>query len=127
MVLEKFLSPMNLLGTHTLSILQLSEVIMIGKYKNFKFTAFQIVAPSLKDFNYGQQFMIVSFVPCLYQNHFTQKNGYRVPLTRFRGWLAKNTTYSIVENICFNPNIASQIQIIENGYFGECLSSLLKS
>lgn len=56
---------------------------MIGKYKNFKFAVFQIVVPSVKDFNYSQKFLVLSFVSNLCQNHFPRKKSYGVLLARF--------------------------------------------
>ena len=64
---------------------KLAEIIIISKYKNFKFAVFQIVALSLKGLNYGQQFLIVSFVPSLYRNDFPRKKGYEMLLIRFWG------------------------------------------
>ena len=46
---------------------------MINKNKNFKFAAFEVVVPSLKNFNYGQKFLIMSFVPSFYQNYFPRE------------------------------------------------------
>ena len=55
---------------------------MICKHKTFEFAALQVVALSLKDFNYGQYFLIMSFVPSLYQNNFPRDKSYGVPLAR---------------------------------------------
>ena len=57
---------------------------MIGKHKNLEFAALQVVAPGLKSFNYGQQFLIVHFVPSLYWDHFPRKKDYGVPLAGLR-------------------------------------------
>ena len=48
---------------------------MIGNYKNFKFATLQIVAPGLKSFNYGQQFLIVGFIPSFRRNYFPIEKG----------------------------------------------------
>ena len=53
---------------------------MIGKHKNFEFIVFQVVTPSLKGFNYSQQFLIMRFVPSLCRNHFPGEKNYGLPL-----------------------------------------------
>lgn len=53
---------------------------MINKRKNFKFIAFKVVAPSFNGFNYNQKFLVVSFVPSFYQNHFPREKCYGMPL-----------------------------------------------
>ena len=58
---------------------------MIGRHKNFELTALQVVAPSLKNFNYGHHFLIVGFVSSLCQNHFSREQGYGLPLVGLRG------------------------------------------
>ena len=58
---------------------------MIGKHKNIKFTVLQIVASSLKGFNYGQQFLIMGFIPSLCRNYFPREKGYGVPLAGLLG------------------------------------------
>lgn len=55
---------------------------MIDKYKNFKFTVFQVVALSFKSFNYAKQFLIVSFIPSLCQNHFAGEKDYKISLVK---------------------------------------------
>ena len=57
---------------------------MIGKHKKFEFAALQVVASGLKNFNYGQQFLIVGFVPSLYWDHFLREKGYGVLLAELR-------------------------------------------
>ena len=47
---------------------------------NFGFAALQELAPGLKSFNSGQQFLIVGFVPSLCRHHFPRKKDYVVPL-----------------------------------------------
>ena len=90
---------------------------MIGKHKNFEFTALQVVAPGLKSFNYGQQFLIVCFVPSLCRNHFSRDKGYRLALTSFQGKLAQNTTYGIAGSIYFNSNITFQMKMVKDRGF----------
>ena len=90
---------------------------MIGKHKNFKFAALQVVAPGLKSFNYSQQFLIVRFVPSLYQDYFPREKSYWVPLVGLRSELVKNTTYSITGNIGFDLNVALWIKMMEDKGF----------
>ena len=85
MVLGKFLSPADLPRTQAFSIHELAEIVVIGKLKNLISVALQVVAPSLKGFNYSQQFLIVRFVPSLRRNHFSREKRYGMPLTRLRG------------------------------------------
>lgn len=58
---------------------------MLDKDEKFKFSTFQVVMPSLKGFNNNQKFLVVSFVPSLYQNNFSREKGYEVPMARLRG------------------------------------------
>ena len=85
MVLREFLGPCDLPRIYALGIHKSVEIIMIGKHKNFYYTTLQVVASSIKGFNYGQQFLIMGFAPSLYQNHFPKEKGYRVPLAGLRG------------------------------------------
>lgn len=73
----------NLLKTEILDIHKLLEVVLISEDKNFVFAAFQIIAPSFKDFNNNWEFLVVSFVASLDGNHFLIKIGYRVLLDNF--------------------------------------------
>ena len=70
MVPGEFLCLADLPQTQAFGIHESTKIIVIGKHKNFIFAAFQVVALSLKGFHYGQQFLIVSFVPSLRRNHF---------------------------------------------------------
>ena len=47
------MSAADLPQTQVLGIYESAEIIMIGKYKNLISAAFQVVALSLKSFNYG--------------------------------------------------------------------------
>ena len=80
MISRDLLGLPDLPRSQTLVIHKLAMIIIIGKYKNFKFTTFYVVTPSIKGFNYGQQFLIVGFIPSCCQNHFPQVKGYGVPL-----------------------------------------------
>ena len=50
-VLKEFLNLVDLAKAQVFCIHKLTEVIMVSKDKNVIFAAFQIMAPSLKDFN----------------------------------------------------------------------------
>ena len=72
----KFFSPADLPQTQAFGIHEWTKIIMISKHKNLISAAIQVIAPSLKDFNYWQQFLIVRFVPSLRQNHFSREKRY---------------------------------------------------
>lgn len=55
---------------------KLIEVIMVNKDENFIFTAFQIVVLSFKDFNDGQELLIMDFISSFCKNHLFKKKGY---------------------------------------------------
>ena len=52
------------------------EVIPVNKIKNLVFAAFQIVAPSFKSSNNNQEFLVMTLIPSLSEDHFLRKNGY---------------------------------------------------
>ncbi len=83
-VLRELLGPTDLTRAQAFRIHKLTEVIMVSKDNDFVFAAFQVVAPSLKSFNNGQELLIVSLVPSLSENHLLKKKGYEVPLANFR-------------------------------------------
>ncbi len=85
-VLRELLGPADLAKARTLHIHELTEVVIISKDKDLMFTAFQVVASSLKIFKNSQEFMIVSLVPSLSGDHFSREEGYWVPLANFRLW-----------------------------------------
>ena len=85
MIPGKFLCSADLLAAQAFSIYKPAEIVMIGKYKNFEFAALQVVASGFKGLHYGQQFLIIGFVPSLCRNHFLREKGYGVPLTGLRG------------------------------------------
>lgn len=79
----KFLNSLTLLRTWTLVIYKLIKIIIIDEEKNLKFRNFSIVTTYFKGFNYGLNFLIISFIPSLHLNYFPKKKDYEVPLTRF--------------------------------------------
>ena len=48
MILKELKGPPDLTRAQTLCIVELIEVIIVGKHQNFVFAAFQIVFPGLK-------------------------------------------------------------------------------
>ena len=78
MVPGKFLSLVDMPKTHVFGIHESTEIVVIGKLEKLISGDFQIVAPSLKAFNYGQQFLIVRFVPNLFWNHFSLEKDYGI-------------------------------------------------
>lgn len=78
---------------------------MVDKNEDLKFATFQILIPSLKNFNNGKDFLTKSFIPSFYREHFFTEKYYEMTLFRIRGLLAKNITHIIVESIYINPNI----------------------
>lgn len=66
----------DLTKTLTLYIPKLIEVIMVNKDENFVFTAFQIVVLSFKDFNDGQELLIMDFISSFCKNYLFKKKGY---------------------------------------------------
>ena len=68
---KKLLYLVDLPGTQFFNTYELAEIIIIGKNKYFQFVAFQLIAPSLQSFNYGEYFYIESFVLSLCQNLFS--------------------------------------------------------
>ena len=56
MVPEKFLSPADLPRTQAFGIHESAEIIMIGKHNKLISAAFQVMAPSIKGFNYSESF-----------------------------------------------------------------------
>ena len=68
-VLRELLGPVDLTKAQAFHIYELTEVIMVNKDKDLVFAAFQVVVPSLKSFNNSQEFLIVSLVSSLSENH----------------------------------------------------------
>ena len=64
-VLREFLGPANLIRAQAFCIYELTGVVIVSKDKNFVFAAFQVVAPSFKGLNNGQELLILSFIPNL--------------------------------------------------------------
>ncbi len=90
MVLRELLGVADLTRAQAFRIYELTEVIMVSKDENLIFAAFQVVAPSLKDFNNSQEFSIVGFISNLGRYYFLRKKGYWMSLTNFglrRNWI----------------------------------------
>ncbi len=56
---------------------------MVSEDEDLVFAAFQVVAPSIKGFNNGQELLIVSFISSLNGDHLLREKGYWVPLAHF--------------------------------------------
>lgn len=95
---------------------------MVCEQENFMLTAFQIVLPSGKHFNNGQQLLIIGFIPYLNSNHLLRKKGHWMPLVQaIRDQLTENPTGSIARCIRFNLDITLQINMIWYQSFNKCL------
>lgn len=75
MIQKKFFILADLFETQALNIYQLVEIIMVNKYKKFKFTVFQLVTPGFRDFNYSQQFLIKVLYQVSNKIFFFKKNA----------------------------------------------------
>lgn len=82
---REFLGPSNLPGTPALDISELVEIVIVNEDKDLKFIAFQVVTLSLKGFNNGQEFIVVSFVLSLYRDYLPKQKGYGILLPRIGG------------------------------------------
>lgn len=74
---------MNLLKTQDLDIYESPEVVVISEDEDLVFTAFQVVAPSLKDFNNSQKLLIVDLLPSFDRDYFLREKDYWMPLANF--------------------------------------------
>ncbi len=75
-VLRELLGLADLIRAKAFCIHKSTEVIMINKDENLVFSALQVVAPSLKDFNDSQELLIVNFIPNLSGDHLSSEKGY---------------------------------------------------
>ena len=76
MVSRELLGLANLSGAQTFYIHKTTEVIIVGKDKNFMLATFQIVTLRLKDLNNSQKLTVIDLIPSLYKNHFHRREGY---------------------------------------------------
>ncbi len=83
-VLKELLGPADLTRAQAFYIHESTEVIMVSKDENLVFVVFQVVAPSLKDFNNSQEILIVSLVLSLSGDHLSREKGYWVLLANFK-------------------------------------------
>lgn len=126
---------MDLLGTETLYIYELIEVILFGEIEDFMLAVFQVLVPSFKGFNNSQKIFIVGFLPAQSWDHLSGKKDYGMPLANFASakiWvyvshvrqnsLAKNSTNKEAWYVCFNPDMMFQIKMIENRWINEHFS-----
>lgn len=80
---KELLSPTDLPRAEVFDIHKLTKVIVVGKNKNLIFITFQVVVPSLKDFNDGQKYLIIDLIMTLSKNHLLWEKSYRVLLANF--------------------------------------------
>ena len=66
MILEKLLSPANLLKTQIFYTYKVIKVIIIYENKYFILIIFSIIMLYLKNFNNSQKLIIISFILCFY-------------------------------------------------------------
>lgn len=84
MLSRKFIGQLDLLLSQVLGIHESAEIVVVGKDKNLKFAALQVVMPSFKSLKYGQELFVVNFLPSLRRDHLSKKKEYRVLLPRIR-------------------------------------------
>ena len=75
MVTRKLLGPLDLMKAQVLYIHESTEVVMVRKDKDLIFAAFQVVAPSFKSFNNGQELLIVGLVAGLSGDHLSREKS----------------------------------------------------
>lgn len=64
---------------------------MVIKDENLIFIVFLVIAPSLKSLNNGQNFLIISLIINLSNDHFLRENRHKMLLANFR--LEKNCIF----------------------------------
>lgn len=57
--------------------------MVVSEDEDLVFASFQVVVPSLKGLNNGQELLIVSVVSCPYGDYFFKEKGYYIPLVNF--------------------------------------------
>ncbi len=82
-VSRDLLGPMKLTKAQVFHIYESTEVVIVSKDEDFIFTAFEVVAPSLKSFNNGYELLIMSLILSLCKDHFLREKGYQVLLANF--------------------------------------------
>ena len=60
---------------------------MMCKNKNLVFATFQVVTPSLKGLNNGQELLIVGLVVGFSRDYLLREKNNWIPLINFRQWL----------------------------------------
>lgn len=83
MVLRELLGLANLPGAQALCIHESPKVVVVSEDEDLIFAAFQVVAPSLKEFNDSQKLLIVSLVSSFCRNHLFREKGHWMPLAIF--------------------------------------------
>ncbi len=89
-VSRELLDLVDLMRAQAFRIHESTEVIIVNTDEDLVFAVFQVVAPSLKDFNDSQELLIMGFVPSLSGDHLLREKDYWVPFTNFglkRNWI----------------------------------------
>ena len=77
MITKELLGLSDLAKAQALCIHESTELIVVHKNKDLVFAAFQVMAPSLKSLNNGQEVMIVGLIAGLSGDHFSKKKAIR--------------------------------------------------
>ncbi len=75
-VLRELLGPADLMKAQVLRIHESTDVIMVSKDKDLVFAAFQVVVPTLKDFNNSRELLIIGFIPSPSGDYLSREKGY---------------------------------------------------
>ena len=82
MVSGELLGPADLSGAQTLRIHEATKVVVVCEDEHLVLATFQIVTPCLEGFDDSQKLAVVGLISSLCQNHFSQKERYRMPLAQ---------------------------------------------
>ena len=75
MITRELLSLLDVTKAQAFYIHELTEVAVICKDEDLIFEAFQVVPPSLKSLNNGQELLIMSLIVNLSGNHFSREKS----------------------------------------------------
>lgn len=79
-IVEEFLSSADLLGVQALCINKFLKIVIIGKYDNLIFVAFQILVLIFKSLNNSQKLLVLNLIASLGQYYFFGEKNFRVLL-----------------------------------------------
>lgn len=72
-ILREFLDPSNVKKAQVFLIYKLTEVVIVGEDKSFKFVVFSLIVPNFKSFNNRLRFVIRRFIPSFNKNYLSKK------------------------------------------------------